>query len=318
MGSRVITPSVNTGSSGLSGRSLEENPHYRELNLAANHIYFWDRYEPVPQEIAGLVQLIKRDRDSPGPSPVDIQHDADLYHLLLGTAKSEVVEYFKNKIFPKPRCSDNLIRNDRITMAKHTLPDTGSGPKLSITVPEMLYGYRGTAFGGQHPQLISMGTEMIADNHLNSLLYPFLVIEFKDDGESMLVAANQCMGGSVSYINIAESLNHGLRQCKSDSVHPIDVAAFSIAMNGSEARINIAWKENELGIYMVNFNVFHLHDPQQYIKFRKYVRNIIDWCKGARPGSDSQVHRHPHRGELEGSFSDSQVPQATAVGRSCG
>jgi hypothetical protein len=54
------------------------------------------------------------------------------------------------------------------------------------------------------------------------------------------VATNQCLGGSASYVNIAERLNRRLKQCKSDEVRPIDSAALSIAMNGTEARLYIS------------------------------------------------------------------------------
>jgi len=112
------------------------------------------------------------------------------------------------------------------------------------------------------------------------LIYPFFVIEFKADGPggsgSMWVATNQCLGGSASCVNIAECLNRQLRQCENKKVQPMGSAAFSIAMNGTEARLYVSWKHDELDYYMRNVKSFLLQEPEQYVQFRKYVLNIIE------------------------------------------
>jgi hypothetical protein len=93
------------------------------------------------------------------------------------------------------------------------------------------------------------------------LIYPFFVIEFKGDGP-LWVATNQCLGGSASCVNVAERLNCQLRHCKSDKIRPIDSAAFSIAMNGTEARLYISWKHNELDYYIQKIDSFLLQKPK--------------------------------------------------------
>ncbi|CAH0019328.1 unnamed protein product [Clonostachys rhizophaga] len=70
--------------------------------------------------------------------------------------------------------------------------------------------------------------------------------------------------------------------CKNDLIHPIDSAAFSIAMSDTKARLYISWKKNELDYYIANVENFLLHDPEHFLKFRKYVRNIIDWGRDRR------------------------------------
>ncbi|KAF5024698.1 hypothetical protein F66182_3227 [Fusarium sp. NRRL 66182] len=283
--SRSIALSNITGSSGPAGRSLVENPYYRQMNLAANNIYMRPLHEQFPEEIADIVDRIQRDRDSPGPSLEDVRQDTELNELWMGAGEPKVEDYFRDTIFPKFAPSDSLDRADRQPMAKHTVPGTGSSLKVSTPVPDMIYGYnRQMAFPQQQAQLISMGTEMAANT--SDLVYPFLVIEFKGDGPSgvgsLWVATNQCLGGSTSCVNIAEKLNRRLRQCESDMVHPIDSAAFSIAMSGTEARLYISWKHNELDYYMANVDSFLLQCPEHYLKFRKYVRNIMDWGRDRR------------------------------------
>jgi len=54
--------------SGRSGKSLVENPYYRSMNLAANNIYLRHPCEEFPEDIASLVDHIRKDRGSPGPA----------------------------------------------------------------------------------------------------------------------------------------------------------------------------------------------------------------------------------------------------------
>ncbi|KUI64656.1 hypothetical protein VM1G_00773 [Cytospora mali] len=82
---------------------------------------------------------------------------------------------------------------------------------------------------------------------------------------------------TASCVNIAEHLNR-----QSNEVYPVNSAAFSIAMSGSEARLYISWKQNELDYYMANIDSFLLQKPKDYLEFRKYVLNIIDWGNDTR------------------------------------
>lgn len=281
----VALSNISGTSSGSSRKkSLVEDPNYRRLNLAANHIYLHSSREQFPQHIAGLLNEVRGDRDSPGPSSDQVCQDTRLEDLEMGTGEPDVEKYFHTYVFPDPEPTDNLKRTDRNPMAKHVTPDVQSKLKVSTPVPDMLFGYTDEAFLLQQTQLISMGNEMVANSQ--GLIYPFFVIEFKADGPSgsgsLWVATNQCLGGSASCINIAERLNRQPRQCKSNIVQPIDSAAFSIAMSGTEARLYISWKHDELKYYTRKVDSFLLQSPEHYLKFRKYVRNIIDWGKDKR------------------------------------
>jgi hypothetical protein len=281
-----VAPSDMSGASTGSGRrSLVEDPYYRRNNLAENNIYMRSSREQYPEHIASLVDHVRMDRDSPGPSSDQVWQDMGLENLEMGTGEADVEDYFRGKIFPKPAPLDILKRIDRNPMAKKVVLDVGSKLKVSTPCPDMLYGYNSLGgFPQQQVQLRSMGNEMVANTQ--DLIYPFFVIEFKADGPggsgSLWVATNQCLGGSTSCVNIAESLNRRLRQCKSKKVQAIDSAAFSIAMNGTEARLYVSWKHDELEYYTRKVDSFLLQKPKDYVEFRKYVRNIIDWGKEKR------------------------------------
>jgi hypothetical protein len=283
-----VTPSdVSSDSTGSSRtKSLVEDPLYRVANLATNNIYIPSVYKEFPEDIARLVNHIRKDRDSPGPSPDQLRQDSDLSRLEMGTGELDVEKYFHTNVFPNPKFLDSLQRTDRNPMAKHSVPDVGSKLKVSTPVPDMLYGYSrlGAFTEGQQAQFNSMGNEMVANSQ--DLVYPFFVIKFKADGPSgsgsLWVATNQCLGGSASCVNLTERLNHRLRRCESIKVRPINSASFSIAMSGTEARLYVSWKHDELRYYMAKVDSFLLQRPTDHIEFRKYVRNIIDWGKDKR------------------------------------
>jgi hypothetical protein len=81
------TPSNIGGASTGSSRkkSLVEDPFYRRMNLAENNIYIPSFYEPFPEDIAGLVDHVRKDRDSPGLSPDQLEQNTRLEHLEMGT-----------------------------------------------------------------------------------------------------------------------------------------------------------------------------------------------------------------------------------------
>ena len=277
-----FAPSGSTGTDigRSSARSLVECPYYRELNLASNNIYMRENHEEFPDDVANLICDVSKDRDSPGPSPDQLRRDVVLGRLETeGLDESMVEHYFHARISPDQL--DSVDRADRQAMAEHTVPSTGSKSRVSDPVPDSLYGYsRPAAFAQQRAQLISMGTQPMANSQ--RLLFPFLVIEFIGNGGDLWVATNQCLGGSTSCVNMAECLNEQLRQCKSNAIQTINSAAFSIAMSGTEARLYISWKHDELDYCMQKIKGFYLQDPEHYIMFRKYVRNIIDWGKEKR------------------------------------
>ncbi|KAI0877252.1 hypothetical protein GGS24DRAFT_448622 [Hypoxylon argillaceum] len=269
-----------------SRRSLVENPLYRSTNLATNNIYMRSPLAELPDYITALINDMKKGRDSPEPTLDEIGQDADLVHLeWMGAGRQDVENYFRSKVFPFPGSSDSLRRSDKQPMDKRTVPSTGSQYKVSTPVPDMLYGYmRENAFSGQNSQLVSIGDEAVANSA--GLIYPFLVVEFKGDGPpgcgSLWVAANQCLGGSVSCVNMAERLNQRLRQLHGNKVRQINSAIFSVAMNATEARLYVSWKQDNTDFYMVKVEAFMLQRPECHLRFRRYIRNILDWSKYKR------------------------------------
>ncbi|PFH61580.1 hypothetical protein XA68_16930 [Ophiocordyceps unilateralis] len=284
-GSLTSADASSTGTSSPSAPSwatkLVENPFYRSQNLLANNIFYRRRCDPMPEHIGRLVENMRRDRTSPGPSVDGISRDERLELLQeSGGEKSQVEQYFGTHIFPPN--PPNLERHDRQPMLRNVVPNTNSRYRVSNPVPDMLYGYRReTAINRRLAQLASRDDRISGAANNLDLMYPFFAVEFKGDGPtrpgSLWVAVNQCLGASASCVSIADRLNRQLRECRNRNVGQIDSAAFSIAMNGTEARLYVSWKENDLDYYMHLVDSFALQRPEHYIEFRRYVRNILDW-----------------------------------------
>ncbi|EEU41279.1 uncharacterized protein NECHADRAFT_83535 [Fusarium vanettenii 77-13-4] len=239
------TPSGDSTSGGRTG-SLVENPLYEDLNLAANNIYYRDRREPLPQHVANLVQRVQRQRISPTPSISDILADDGLAALERGAGESTVEQYFQNNLVPQRPRNDPLKRSDKAPFQKHAVPNTGTQYRVSNPTPDVTSGYNLGAFTTAQKMQLGKTPNMSAMN------------------------------------------NEGIwtlkqwKSCRRQEVRQIDSASFSIAMNGTEARLFISWKQQDL------FNVqkvrsFALQEPDHFIEFRKGTEGYFEGSTPSRP-----------------------------------
>ncbi|KAF4961101.1 hypothetical protein FGADI_517 [Fusarium gaditjirri] len=167
------TPSRFTG-------PLVENPLYRDSNLAFNNIFLLDSRTKLPDHLAALVESLKRARSSPEPDPTE---NNGLYAMEAGASEAEVKDFFRESILPPDSKTGTIKRSDRVFVSKCVMPVTKPHLKLSIPVPDMLFGYRFTALELEHGnEITSCGNFAIANNE--GLTFPFLAVEFKGDGPS--------------------------------------------------------------------------------------------------------------------------------------
>ncbi|KZZ99533.1 hypothetical protein AAL_02105 [Moelleriella libera RCEF 2490] len=92
------------------------------------------------------------------------------------------------------------------------------------------------------------------------------------DGGSW-VAINQRLGGSAAGVKLAEQAKVQPRRRDKEEVGALHSAAFSIAMNGSEARLYVSWKHDDLQLCGER-EKFLTSEPNAL--FRKVVIDIID------------------------------------------
>ena len=60
-----------------------------------------------------------------------------------------------------------------------------------------------------------------------------------------------------------------------------ETMAFSISMNGTEARLYITWKEGS-EYRTVKIDSFLLQKRRDYVELQRNIKNIFDWGKGDR------------------------------------
>ena len=284
--SEVLWGAPNTGSGRSASKSLVEAYDYRVVNLAFNGIHLRSPCDSLPNDIAALVNEVRKTCDPSGPTFEEVKGDKALYALaMVPAAESYVKEHFNNRISANPGLLSELRRSDRQPMFKSMVPRAPSTlAKVSPPVPDMLYGYnRDLAL--QPEQQRQVMSDMVVNTQ--NLIYPFFTVEFKGDSPggagSLWVATNQCLGGSATCVSIAERQNSELRRSGSENIVPIPTAAFSLAMSGTEARLHVSWRDAGSGNhYMQQIECFVLQRPEHSIELRNYVLSIINWGIGER------------------------------------
>ncbi|KIX92568.1 uncharacterized protein Z520_11744 [Fonsecaea multimorphosa CBS 102226] len=294
-----LDPSPETNPETRASCSLVGAPRYRERNLDHNNIQLRSMREKLPEHVQGLVDDMFKERQSPEPEAEDIRKDTNLTNLsdVTGT-ESLVTKYFKKNIFEDPTDSRRLeglgMTEEPLPIHREHIPSSNDSEinlPVSQPKPDILYGYFWNDFtSGQQRQFKNMNDIEYTANS-QGLIYPFFVIEIKGDGlgptaGSLWVATNQCLGGAATCINMAEKLNRYIEQLSmSSTVSPVDTTVFSIAMNGSEARLLVSWKEDDGSgriYYTQQIQGLLVYRPQDYLLLRLFVRNVLEWGRDRR------------------------------------
>ncbi|WKT48624.1 hypothetical protein QSH57_013554 [Fusarium oxysporum f. sp. vasinfectum] len=267
------TPTIYPTTTGTPNRSngpLVESALYRDCNLALNNILLLDSRTELPPHISTLVESLKKGRSSPEPMPQD---NDDLYDMEAGASEAKVEDFVRNNVIPLSSGIDKIKRSDRVFVGRAIIPITNPYARISVPVPDLLYGYRLSAFEqDQRMQIATCGNFAFANSE--GLTFPFFAVEFKGDGPSSKA--------STACIHISEKLKDRLEKCKDiEPSKPLDSTSFSVAMNGTEARLHVSWKDGDF-IYTQKIKTFILQRPEEFLEFRRFVRNIIDWGRDER------------------------------------
>ncbi|KAI0394341.1 hypothetical protein F5Y17DRAFT_475874 [Xylariaceae sp. FL0594] len=279
----VVHSVANTtqSSSRTSKAQTIEPREYREENLAANKMVIRRDYEKLPDAIADLVREIRKDRTTPEPSVEAVRSNGELNDLEIeGLDESKVAMHFMSKLLPDPSYFEGLACSVGLPMK--VTPGTEPTLKITNPKPDALYGYKTATFSySQKAQLRSTGCLLRAVN--TGLAYPFFLVEFKGFGGELFVATNQCIGASVACLSLVEELQGCLPKSENGNetnAGTVDNAIFSVAMNATEARLYVTWKEEIDGdmLYVTQkVDCFRLQKYQDYIELRRLARNITDW-----------------------------------------
>ncbi|KAF5659748.1 hypothetical protein FDENT_13869 [Fusarium denticulatum] len=177
------TPTIYPSGTGTPNRSngpLVQTALYRDCNLALNNILLLDSRTELPPHISALVESLKQGRSSPEPIPQD---NDDLYTLEAGGSEPKVEEFVRNNIIPSSSNTDKIQRSDRVFVGRAVIPIKNPYARISVPVPDLLYGYRFSAFEhDQQMQIATCGNFAFANSE--GLTFPFFAVEFKGDGPS--------------------------------------------------------------------------------------------------------------------------------------
>ncbi|KAK4136012.1 hypothetical protein BT67DRAFT_375565 [Trichocladium antarcticum] len=289
------------------------HPLYRENNLQLNHIHFRLADSPLPDAISGHLERLRAPRDSPELSSDELGRLIHRVHVLdEGCVETQVAAFLNDTIFPSPPsgtdpdtdpdpdpaygAATGLLSTSGAPMSPHLVPADPASPfKVSQPRPGKLYGYAGRAATRFTPSQLLAQTMLhprIPDYAVatpQGLRFPFLAVEFKaacGTTGNVWVAANQCAGASAACVGAVERLNVLLRTCGGgsglDMGRSVDHWAYSVAVDHHVAQLYVSWKGDGLDFYMQRVGAFLLASPEHFADFRRRVRNILDWGKGAR------------------------------------
>ncbi|KAF1994945.1 hypothetical protein P154DRAFT_446637 [Amniculicola lignicola CBS 123094] len=259
--------------SSKSSKRTVEDPFYRTLYCQPNGIFLNKPNTQPPSPVRYIISGLDKERKSPQP---DFNNDEEL-ESIEEAPEAAVERYFNTKVFPPTL--PTLRRDDRAPMTAQVPSLPAATTKISRPQPDALYGYTNSTFDQDGRYLFTT-----RDAYANStnLLYPFFVIEYKGDGGSMMVATNQCLGGASTCVSIAENLKQRLQTAGLDEITPLDTCSFSIAVNGSEARLLVTWKASHEAYYTKRCGSYTMRKPEDIQKFRTVCRNVLDWGRTER------------------------------------
>jgi hypothetical protein len=288
--------SARSSPSDRSGSTIKvDNLNYRETCLAAANIFFLTRKSKgMSAEVTDLVSRMGRKRDSVVEMTVE-DADADFRreNIAIFATEPTVENYYGQRVFALPLDETILQRDDRTPMTKECVPDTADTEYRVVTpVPDMLFGYSSEdAFTqAQLVQLNRLGEWRYING--GKMVLPFLAAEFKGPSAPLWVAENQCLGVASSCVKVAERLRTKvLTNVNSDEWScEIHSYAFSVAMNNSEARLYVTWKDEDADAYKTQrVRSYALATSEDFIVFQRTIRNIIDWGRNERLESFRQA-----------------------------
>ncbi|CAH0046231.1 unnamed protein product [Clonostachys solani] len=146
--------------------------------------------------------------------------------------------------------------------------------------PDLYLGYSYGHFGDDLQGLLWNSDTNIAK-------FAFLEMELKGDGQSSLgglwVATNQCMGGASTFLNILNKLQSTLYENNLvEEAEALDPVVFSVASNGTEARLFATYSKSEGDFTTYFVRGFLLYDTSSRAILDTYIQHIVDWGTNRR------------------------------------
>lgn len=268
------------------GMTPQRHSRYHDRDLLHQHniqyhsLYETNHVRPGVKNISEAV--IRQHREVPGVTSEGISNDPELHRLEEDGTLSMVEEYFIALLSP---AADSCVHcAKKQTLYSGVIPHVENLERPRPPTPTMLYGYSLATFGAAEREQSAGSILVEAEATRSCLLYPFLTIDMQGDGPistgSLWAASNTCLASSAACVALVNKLEHRVRQAQAlftRAVPELNNVAFGIAMNGTEARLFVTYQMDEGKYGMYKAKSFLLQDPEDHIRFRKCVLNIVDW-----------------------------------------
>lgn len=273
-----------------------DDESYRTSTCPQNGVHLAPKSEKLLPHVQDILQVVESLRASPGPSIESLASSKQLDSLIGHKYETSIEAYFKeldaHKVFLPADIDGGILQLCcKVPMKKEDVPNDADMPeRISTPCPDMLYGYQTAgAFTIKESVLLKKILMGHGGGKVDSLVLPFLLVEFKGGWGNMNTAANQCLGGSATCVRIAERLNDYLDAAKASgsniSAERIDTTVFSVAIDGLMAMFYATSKVGKNEYRMQYVSILVLQNPEDYVKMRRMIRNIIDWGREKRLAS---------------------------------
>ncbi|KAK8044212.1 hypothetical protein PG993_004236 [Apiospora rasikravindrae] len=288
---------------GITEKLLVQKSLYRYQHLNRNKIIYTigGFGPPVPATVSAVCDLLQRHRDETDLSREQVLKERWFSRLLLfqknGAWEYELQSWFRNHAFPSDEAlyEAGLALQGRAPFVPDCVPGFAASNRVAVPQPDLLYGYdmiynqipaftrlEGHDCEGLHPSIANVAGSYVG--------YPFCVIEIAPDGPEfgggLWVAINECLGGAATCVEAINKLNRLVQERGGPEASQVDEAIFSVAANQYTAELLVSYiAPDECGdncYYTRRVASFLLSDPDHFLKFRRYVKNIVDWGNGHR------------------------------------
>ncbi|KAK7992337.1 hypothetical protein PG996_012647 [Apiospora saccharicola] len=272
---------------------LVEKDDYRDLNLESNHIkfYFPEEMEPaIPSWAEATCKIVLHLQ---GPQKVLSKRAWYLLlkiHRNVAVKEAEVSDWLETYLCPTREEIPELgLALQKRVAFKRSCVLGGNAPNpVSVPQPDLIYGYtlekEDTEF--TEAQMIA-GKGMdppMGQVNSNDLAFPFLLIECKAEGTStggLVVAENQCIGGSATCVQFINKLNDLLPK-QYQTQRKVRNTVFSIAFSQNYARLYVTWMADDGNYCVRSISEFLLRTHNECIRLSSYIKNIVEWGRGDR------------------------------------
>lgn len=272
---------------------------YRTENLAGNGVDIRPSRSRLPNLVLSHAGGMGAGRDSPGLAPEELDAHLDTLDKLASDCyEMQFNRFLEKAVFPDE--SDltfgeqaGLQIGYSIVMPTHLVPGAfdmfrKTEDRIARPKPDLLYGYTEKSFTDKqrlaqrslHPRSPNSTCGVAA----GIIRFPFLAVEVKAVGSTgggggLWVATNQCAGASTTCLAAVKLLNDSV--ASGGGKIQVDEISYSIAVDNYLALLYVSWREDSR--YCVQrVRSFLLSEPDQFVDFRKHVRNILDWGRKTR------------------------------------